>query len=214
MIEHKSISISQQVFENLERDILSGKYERGDVLTELKLCEELGVSRTPVREALKRLAQEHIIEMSPKGAVVIGISYEDIRVIYEVRKRIEGMAAAMAAENATDEDIENLRAIVDLQEFYTTKEKTDSIKEEDNEFHAKLYSMCKSAPLADTLEMLHKKVVKYRKISISDTHRAKDSLKEHRAIFEAVASHDAPLAEKLAAAHVANAELSILKTEK
>ncbi len=214
MIEHKTISISEQIFENLEIDILSGKYERGEIITEMRLCEELGVSRTPVREALKRLAQEHIVEMSSKGATVIGISHEDIKVIYEVRKRIEGMAAAMAAKNATDEDIESLRTIVDLQEFYTTKGKPDSIKDEDNEFHAKLYSMCKSAPLEDTLKTLHKKVVKYRKNSITNTHRAEDSLKEHRAIFEAIASHDAALAEKLTAAHVANAEMNILKTEK
>lgn len=213
MIEHRSVSISQQVFEQLERDILAGVYERGDILTELHLSEKLGVSRTPVREALRRLAQEHIIEIGTKGAVVIGISKEDIKVIYEIRKRIEGMASYMAAENATKDEIEVLRTIVELQEFYTEKKRADSIKEEDNEFHRHVYKMCGSTPLADTLESLHKKVVKYRRISVSDTHRAEDSLKEHREIFEAIASHDAALAEKLTVIHVENAESSILKME-
>lgn len=74
MIEHKTVSLADQVFEHLETDILSGKYQRGEVLTESKLSLELGVSRTPIREALRRLEQEHIIEESGKGAVVLGIT--------------------------------------------------------------------------------------------------------------------------------------------
>lgn len=66
MIEHKTISLADQVFDHLENDILSGKYQRGEVLTESKLCAEMGVSRTPIREALRRLEQEHIIEESGK----------------------------------------------------------------------------------------------------------------------------------------------------
>lgn len=73
MIEHKTISLADQVFEHLENDILSGKYSRGESLTESKLSAELGVSRTPIREALRRLEQEHLIEESPKGMVVVGI---------------------------------------------------------------------------------------------------------------------------------------------
>ena len=67
MIEHKTISLADQVFDHLENDILSGKYQRGEILTESKLSTELGVSRTPIREALRRLEQEHIIEESGKG---------------------------------------------------------------------------------------------------------------------------------------------------
>ena len=63
-MEYKTISLADQVFERLEADILSGKYQRGEVITELRLCAELGVSRTPVREALRRLLQEHLIEES------------------------------------------------------------------------------------------------------------------------------------------------------
>ena len=89
-MEHRMISIADQVFEELERRILSGNYERGEVLTELRLSEELSVSRTPIREALKRLAQERIIELTSKGARVIGITREDIEDICEIRLRLEG----------------------------------------------------------------------------------------------------------------------------
>ena len=78
MLEHKTISLADQVFEHLESDILSGKYQRGEILTESKLSAQLGVSRTPIREALRRLEQEHIIEESGKGSVVIGISEKDL----------------------------------------------------------------------------------------------------------------------------------------
>ena len=214
MIGHKSISIADQVFEKLEKDILSGVYERGEMLTELKLSEKLGVSRTPIREALRRLEQEHIIEMGPRGAVVIGISYDDIEMIYEMRLRLEGMAAALAAEKADDKAIEELRGIVDLQEFYTIKANADSIKNEDSEFHKKLYKMTGCMPLSDTLEALHRKVVKYRRASVSHTSRAEKSLAEHKAIFEAIAAHNSELAEELSVQHVKNARDSIKKRGK
>lgn len=209
MIEHRSVSIADRIFEDLERDILSGKYERGEVLTELKLSEELGVSRTPVREAMRRLGQEHLIEIGSKGATVVGISAEDIDIIYEMRTRIEGMASHLAAERATEEDVEKLKNILDLQEFYTVKKNADIIKNEDSEFHRELYRISGCTPLSDTLYDLHRKVLKYRRASVASSGRAEKSLEEHRAILEAVAAHDAELAEKLTVEHVKNARESI-----
>ena len=97
MREHKSISIADQIFEQLERDILTGRYPRGEVLSEMRLSTELGVSRTPIREAIRRLEQEHILEESGRGMVVVGISREDMLDMSEIRVRIEGRAAARAA---------------------------------------------------------------------------------------------------------------------
>ena len=109
MIEHKTISLADQVFDHLENDILSGKYQRGEVLTESKLCAEMGVSRTPIREALRRLEQEHIIEESGKGSVVIGINEKDLEDIFLIRKSLECMAASLAAKNRTDEQLKDLK---------------------------------------------------------------------------------------------------------
>ena len=99
IMEHKTVSLADQVFEQLETDILSGKYPKGEVLTELKLTAEMGVSRTPVREALRRLQAEHIIEESAKGMVVMGISKQDLADIFEIRAHLEGLTARKAAEN-------------------------------------------------------------------------------------------------------------------
>ena len=146
-MEHKMVSIADQVFEELERDILVGAYARDELLTEIKLSEKMGVSRTPIREALRRLDQEHIIEITPKGARVIGITPDDIRDIFEIRLRIEGLAARWAAEKATDEDIASMKEVLDLQEFYTTKSSPEQLKNTDSRFHELLYAASNSNAL-------------------------------------------------------------------
>ena len=128
MFIHKSVSLADQVFERLESDILTGKYQRGEILTEMKLCQELGVSRTPVREALRRLEQEHIIEECAKGMLVLSITAEDAENIYNIRRHIEGLAAAACARQITDEQLQELQDVVELQEFYVQKRDAEKIK--------------------------------------------------------------------------------------
>ena len=208
-IEHKSVSLADQIFEKLENDILVGVYNKGEVITELKLSEQLGVSRTPIREALRRLEQENIIAMTSKGAVVVGISPDDIEAIYEIRERIEGYAARRAATMAGDEEIKKLADIVDLQGFYIQKEDAQQIMDCDSKFHKALYAMSCSVPLYSTLTELHKKVIKFRRVSVEMSTRAKRSYEEHKAICEAIAAHDGDLAERLTTDHVKNARDSI-----
>ena len=210
MLEHKTISLAEQVFERLENDILVGKYQRGEVLTELKLVTDLGVSRTPVREALHRLEQEHIIEITPKGILILGVTEQDLKDIFAIRKRIEGLASAFAAQNMTEEQLAELKEALELQEFYVNKQDPEHIKTMDSRFHKLIYRYCGSAALNDTLLPLHKKVQKYRRASVEDKSRAKQSLSEHRAIFEAIAAKNAALAEKCTTEHIANAAEHIL----
>ena len=86
MMQHKTVSLADQVFEHIEADILSGKYARGEIITESRMSAELGVSRTPIREAFRRLSQEHLIEESGKGSVVIGITEKDLDDIFLIRE--------------------------------------------------------------------------------------------------------------------------------
>ncbi len=210
-MEHKTVSLADQIFEKLEHDILVGGYQKGEVLTELKLSESLGVSRTPIREALRRLEQESLIAMSTKGAVVVGISPEDIESIYEIRIRIEGYAARLAAERASDAEIKALFEIVELQKFYVIKDDADRAMECDSSFHNMLYKLSSSMPVYTTLAELHKKVIKFRKVSIERSGRAMKSNNEHRVIYEAIAVRDGELAEKLTVAHIINARDSIMQ---
>ena len=112
MKNYKPTSLADQVFDRLENDIIQGVYPKGEILTELKLVEQLGVSRTPIREALRRLEQEHIIEITPRGILVLGVSRQDLADILEIRIRIEGLAARLAAERITDEELEQMERML------------------------------------------------------------------------------------------------------
>lgn len=207
--QHKTISLADQIFEQLEHDILVGEYSRGELLTENRLSELFGVSRTPIREVLRRLEQEHIVSISPKGAMVLGILPEDIDDIYEIRLRLEGLAVRWAAERMSAEDLAQLKEALDLQEFYTSRSDAISIRDMDSRFHDTIYEHCGSIPLADTLAPLHRRVMKYRRVSVSNHSRAVDSLAEHKAIYEAIAAKDGDLAEKLIIEHIKNARQNI-----
>lgn len=209
MLEHKTHTLADQVFERLETDILSGKYARGDVLVEMELCQELGVSRTPVREALRRLQQEHLVEEYGKGLKVLGVTREDLEDIMELRLRLESYAAARAAERITEEQLKELKETLDLQEFYLTKQDSDHIKGMDSKFHELVYKFADSVVIYDTLLPLHKKVQRYRKRSVENNSRAAHSVEEHRAIYEALAAHDPKAAEVAILNHTQNAKKHI-----
>lgn len=205
MIEHKTVSLADQVFEHLENDILSGKYQRGDILTESRLSSELGVSRTPIREAFRRLEQEHLIEETGKGSLVIGITEKDLEDIFLIRGQLECMVASLAAENRTDAQLAELKEALELQEFYLSKADAERIKFMDNKFHSTLYKLSGSMSFYDTLMPLHKKIQKYRMVAVQSKSRAEASVEEHREIFEAISQKDANKASAAAKKHVENA---------
>ncbi len=210
-MEHKTVSLADQVYEQLETDILKGKYARGEILTELKISEALGVSRTPVREALRRLAAEHIIEEGSRGCTVLGINLDDLCDIYEIRCQIEGMAAARAAQRINDEQIAKIKELIDLQEFYAAKKNADSLESIDNEFHQLIYQYSGSNVIYTTLMPLHKKIQKYRKASVENEMRAEHSYEEHKAIYEALKNRDSKEANEKMTEHVKNAYKHIIK---
>ena len=216
MTEHKSISIADQVFSQLEKDILRGKYKKGEILTELRLSSELGVSRTPVREAVRRLQQEQLLEESGKGSVVIGISLEDTLDMYDIRLGLEGLCAARAAKRISDEELRAMEELLELQRFYTEKsdgDNADKIRNLDSEFHELLYKAGGSRVFLSCLSDLHRKIGKFRRASVSRHKRALNSVKEHEAILEALKNHDSEAAERLTRLHVQNARDSMAEME-
>ncbi|MEE1200990.1 MAG: GntR family transcriptional regulator [Christensenellales bacterium] len=209
-MEYRPISLADQVYERLENDILNGKYTRGEIVTEMQLSSALGVSRTPVREALRRLLQDHLVEESPRGAIVLGVVRKDFEDMCAIRMRIEGMAVRGFIENMTEESIRALREAVDLQEFYLTKSDSVHLRNQDSCFHALIYTHCGSTILCDTLMPLHKKVLRFRNIAIQYSGRAEVSVQEHRAIYNAIEARDADLAESLMIHHIQNALNTII----
>ncbi len=210
----KTTSLADQVFDKLENDIIQGVYAKGEILTELKLVEQLGVSRTPIREALRRLEQERLIHDSGKGSVVLGITEEDLLDIMNIRQQIEGLAAYYATVNMTDEGRAELAHIVDLQDFYFSKWDKEHLRKVDDEFHSVICRLSKRSVITDTLLPLHRKTRRYRRIAMEDRDRTSQTMKEHRQIYEAIVSGDAELAMELTTLHIKNAKSHMIQGAK
>ena len=211
MKTYKTTSLADQVFEKLENDIIQGIYPRGELLTELKLVEQLGVSRTPIREALRRLEQERLIEDTGKGSRVLGITKEDLEDIMNIRQRIEGLAAYYAAKNITPDGLRELTHIVDLQEFYFSKRDKEHLRQVDDEFHDMICALSGRSVIADTLIPLMRKTRRYRRVAIDDWERTTNTMNEHRKMFEAIASGNAELAQELATQHIIHASRHMIE---
>ncbi len=213
MKEFRTTSLADQVFDRLENDIISGVYARGEILTELKLVEQLGVSRTPIREALRRLEQERLIDDTGKGSLVLGITQDDVEDIMNIREHIEALAAFYATKNMTPETLAELKHIVELQDFYYQKGDIVHLQQADDAFHDVINLASRRNVIIDTLIPLHRKTRRYRRISLEDRSRTDRTVLEHRAIFEAIEAGDAELAQERTATHIRNAKRHILEGE-
>lgn len=211
----KELSLRGRVFQKIRADILNGKYKKHDELREIVIGDELGVSRTPVREALRQLELEGLVEIIPnKGAYVTGISEKDVQDIYLIRSRLEGLAARMAAENISDDDLTEMEEAIILQEFNLRKMKQNQVVELDSRFHEILYRASGSRILEHTLTDYHQYVQSARTRSVRTKERAQKSVEEHKAILEAIRNHDVDLAEKLAHEHIVHVVVNLEKQKK
>ncbi|MBQ2384524.1 MAG: GntR family transcriptional regulator [Oscillospiraceae bacterium] len=207
----KSTSLADQVFDKLENDIIQGVYPKGEILTELKLVEQLGVSRTPIRDALRRLEQERLIADTGKGSLVLGITDDDLLDIMNIRERIEGLAAYYAAKNITPETAAELTHITDLQDFYFSKRDLDRLRQVDDQFHDTICLLSGRTVISDTLIPLHRKTRRYRRIAMEDWSRATQTTREHYEICQAIVDGNAELAQKLMSQHITNAKVHMIK---
>lgn len=207
----RSTSLADQVFDKLENDIIQGVYPKGEILTELKLVEQLGVSRTPIRDALRRLEQERLIADTGKGSLVLGITDADLLDIMNIRERVEGLAAFYAAKNITEEAIKELTHLTDLQDFYYSKKDADRLRQVDDEFHDAICRLSGRTVISDTLVPLHRKTRRYRRIAMEDWDRATQTTREHHEISKAIIAGDAELAQKLTTQHITNAKQHMIK---
>ncbi len=204
-------SLRGRVFHRIREDILNGKYADHEELKEVAIGEELGVSRTPVREALRQLELEGLIQIIPnKGAYVVGISARDVHDIYMIRSKLEGLCARWACENITKEQMEELEEIVYLADFHEAKGHMDQLAELDNRFHTTLYESCNSKMLEHLLKDYHQYVWRIRQKTLTGS-RGKASNDEHRAIMEAIRDKKPDEAEQIANMHMLSAYDNMVK---
>ena len=203
-------SLRGRVYESIREDILSGKYEQNTELKETAIGTELGVSRTPVREALRQLELEGLVTIIPnRGAYVNAITAKDVKDIYNIRSTLEGLCARWGAEQVTKEQLDSMEEIICLTEYHTEKNNYEKLHELDNLFHEQLYEASNSRILQHVLSDLHDYVKRVRKATIAFQNRSVKSTQEHRAIFEAIRDKRPDLAEELARQHISRAIESI-----
>ncbi len=205
-------SLRGRVFHKLREDILSGKYQEMEELREVSISEEMGVSRTPVREALRQLELEGLIQIIPnRGAYVTGITEKDVKDIYMIRSLLEGLCAKWATANITKEQMEEMEENVYLARFHAEKGHLEQLAELDGRFHEILYEACDSKILEHQLKDFHQYVARVRRKTLSNANRGPKSNEEHSQILEAIKSGDGDLAQKLANRHIINAYENMVK---
>ena len=204
-------SLRGRVYTSIRNDIINGVYKDHEELREVAIGEQLGVSRTPVREALRQLELEGLVEIVPnKGAYVTSITPKDVHDIYMIRSVLEGMCARWATENITPEKLDELEEVLFLSEYHASKGHGSQVAALDNKFHEILYQASNSRRLQHMLTDLHEYVYSVRTKNLSDGNRSRNSTQEHREIVQAMRQKDALLAEKLANQHVINAYRSVM----
>ena len=161
--------------------ILKGRLKPGERLMEVQMAEEMGVSRTPVREAIRKLELEGLVVMVPrKGAYVAGLTLKDVANVFEIRGSLEGLAAALAAERITDEEIKSLDMV--LKDISSAGEKGDieAIIKKDVEFHQVLFSASRNDRLAQIINNLKEQIDRFRTQSFNNPARLKSVSLEHK----------------------------------
>lgn len=205
-------SLRGRVFSKVRDDILSGKYKENDELKEIAIGEELGVSRTPVREAFRQLELEGLIQIIPnKGAYVTGITMDDVKDIYMIRSKLEGLCASWACEHITKEQLEEMEENIYLAKFHAERGHFDQMSELDSRFHEIMYEACNSKMLEHLLRDFHQYVQRVRKKTLSTIDRSVASNSEHSAIMEAIKNNDPVKADELATLHIHNAYENMVK---
>lgn len=205
-------SLTSIIFEKIREDVLNGRYETGEKIVEAKLAEELGVSRTPVREALKQLELDGLVENIPnRGVIVKGISDQDIDDIYTIRMAIEGIAAKWSVERMDPSELQNMLDIYELMEFYTFKKDVDKIFELNTRFHEMIYQATKSRYLEHVLKDFQIFIKSTRNESLKSEGRLEEALAEHKLIVDAFARRDVDSAVEHIVNHVDNSRRNVRK---
>ncbi len=204
--------LREVVFESVRGAIISGVLKPGERLMEVQLAEKLGVSRTPIREAIRKLELEGLVIMIPrKGAYVADLSIKDITDVLEIRAALEGLASSLAALRITDEEIKQIE--LNAMQFDKAIEADDfeGIVQADIEFHDNIFKATRNEKLMQINNNLREQVQRFRIMYISKSNKSKALAKDHFEIAEAISRRDIDMAEKIAKEHIENAEKYIIK---
>ncbi|MFH1910718.1 MAG: GntR family transcriptional regulator, partial [Pseudomonadota bacterium] len=208
------ISVREKTYDYLKSNILSGRFVPGERLAEEHLAKELGVSRTPVREALHKLEQDGLIEpLESRGFCIPKDSEEEIEDLFELRTVLEGYTLKLICERITDEQIGRLEEIIDKAEVSLRRKRIDEVFQWNTEFHDILYGMvADKRRFYNLIVNIRKYVLRYRKDTLQYLGAAKRTIDGHRQILLALKLKDPDLCERVMRAHIREAKDDALQT--
>lgn len=200
------------IFNTLRDAIVTGDLKPGERLMEVELAEKMGVSRTPVREAIRRLETEGLVTMTPrKGTHVAELSIKDIIDVLEVRAALDGLATELAARNIKQE---HLRQLDNIHKQYTAalqKENLAMAIKKDVEFHDAIYNAAGNIKLMNVAGNLREQIYRFRVLYMKDFSNAADVLDEHQHIFRALSEQNYEMAGNLAKEHIIHQQQVIIQ---
>lgn len=194
-------TISEEVYEHLRRELLAASFAPGEILREIDLSKRFNVSRTPIREAIKRLAQEGLLEVLPsRGARVRELTVSEAANTYEVRSVVEAKAAALAAQYATPEDVAELQRLLDEIHAIDDADYPAHLVA-DNNFHMTIARLSKNDVLLEVIDLLNSRITR-TKIITRRTNPSEQTAQQHRNILAGIAAGDSAAAAKAMKQHI------------
>jgi len=195
--------LREMVYEELKTQILTGKIIPGTRLMEIELAENMGVSRTPIREAIRKLEKEGLVVIEPrKGAYASQISTDDMVAILEVRQNMEGLAACFAASRINRTELDNLRDVFERYNQAVKESNTKDMIKFDTKFHRAIVEASHNKILVQMIEQLQELVLRFRYIYYDDFKRSEKMPKEHGDILDAITKGDGEAARIAADVHI------------
>ena len=205
-------SLGEHVFESLKHSIVRGKISSGEWLVESHIAETLGISRTPVREAIHKLEREGLIERQPRGGfTVLGLDRDDIEETFGIRSVLEGYAARLAAVKHDSQELEDLENKIDEFQKALDLKKMNLLPAINTEFHDLLYGLSKSPKLINMINGLRDQIYRYREMILKERKFASTSNMDHKKMLKYIRKRDAEGAERLVRDHILRGQEMVLK---
>lgn len=205
-------SLGEHVFDSLKQAIIRGNMSPGEWLVESHIADTLGISRTPVREAIHKLEREGLIERQPRGGFsVLGLTRDDVEETFGIRAVLEGYAAKLAAIKHHKKELAPLEQKIEEFEKFLAKKQQDELTRINTEFHDQLYALSKSPKLVHIINGLRDQIFRFRKMILKESKMAKVSNEDHKQMLEFIRKRDADGVEALVRGHIIRGQEMVLE---
>lgn len=210
--ENEYLPLRDVVFNTLRQKILTGELKPGERLMEIHLADQLGVSRTPIREAIRKLELEGLVTMIPRrGAEVAQITEKNLRDVLEVRRALDALAVELACERITQDELNELKLACDHFEAETKKKNANQVARADVALHDIILKASGNDRLMQMISNFSQQMYRYRLEYVKDDTNYEKLIREHRVIYEAIRDQDKETGAKAIKAHIDNQERAVIR---